>query len=135
MVDTNKRGEIINPERAKQLRDFSGLRFGNITPTDIDGLIEYKNWGYVVIELKYKSEHLPDGQKLALERLCDDLYSSGKETIGIFAKHSEYNCDIPIDVANCGVFLYRYKKQWIEPRKPYTVAEMIKSFLVRFDYA
>jgi len=47
------KGVIHAPQRATQLRDYSGLLFGNITPTDIDGLIEYKNIGYVIIELKY----------------------------------------------------------------------------------
>jgi len=37
------RGKIEHRDRARQIRDFSNLRYGNITPTDIDGLIEYQN--------------------------------------------------------------------------------------------
>ena len=39
----NNRGVIQNRDRKKQIIDFSGLKYGKITPTDIDGLIEYKD--------------------------------------------------------------------------------------------
>lgn len=35
------RGKIQNEEFARRIIDFSGMRYGNITPTDIDGVIEY----------------------------------------------------------------------------------------------
>ena len=45
-MDSNSlRGATTYKERAKQGRDFTGLRYGNITPTDIDGLIEYHGKG------------------------------------------------------------------------------------------
>ena len=81
------RGKIHTPDRAKQLRDFSGLRFGTITPTDIDGLIEYQNIGYVIMEFKAKDNIVLDGQRLALERLTDDLSLAAKNTLCIIAYH------------------------------------------------
>ena len=38
-MDDLDRGKIRNRECAGQLKDFSGLRFGKITPTDIDGFV------------------------------------------------------------------------------------------------
>jgi len=32
----NIRGKVYNPGRAGQLKDFSGLRWGSMTPTDVD---------------------------------------------------------------------------------------------------
>ena len=62
-------GIFRNREYAKQLKSFSGLRFGKITPTDIDGFLDFGNNVYVFIETKHGDAPLPYGQKLALERL------------------------------------------------------------------
>jgi len=110
----SKRGIITNRKRAKQIRDFSGLRYRNITPTDIDGLIEYHNKAYILIEIKYGDAELPNGQKLALKRLTDDLESSGKPTLFIIASHQTSNCNNDIDVAKTIVSQYRFKKEWYE---------------------
>lgn len=102
----SERGIINYPERARQLRDFSGLRYGNITPTDIDAMMEYHNKAYVLIEAKHvNAPPIPYGQKLAYERMADDL-ATHKPTLLIFCKHS-YPVDVPIDFAECDVESYR----------------------------
>ena len=50
----DKRGKIGNRRRALQIRDFTGLRWGNITPTDIDALIDFGDKVFVFIEVKKK---------------------------------------------------------------------------------
>ena len=45
-----ERGVIRNRQFAQQLRDFSGLRFGKITPTDIDGFMDFGDRLFVVLE-------------------------------------------------------------------------------------
>jgi hypothetical protein len=122
------RGKIHNPDRARQLRDFSGLQFDNITPTDIDGLIEYKGLAYVIIELKYGEAEVPDGQRLALERLTDDLERSKKSALCIIASH-EAPLEEEIDVANCLVTKYRQKGTWKTSLKPLLVKDIVKRFL------
>ena len=43
-----ERGKIRNENHAKQLNDFSGLlRRRGITPTDIDGLIDYSGRAFI----------------------------------------------------------------------------------------
>ena len=106
------RGKIYNRDRSKQTYDFSGLCFGNITPTDIDMLIEYKNRAYVILEIKYGDAKLPAGQDLALTRLTDDLEHSGKSTLCIIASHETSNCNEDIDTAKTVVRSYRYKGHW-----------------------
>ena len=105
------RGVINHRERAKQIRDFSGLRFGNITPTDIDALIEYKDKAYVIIEYKFGEAEVPTGQMIALERICDDLQNF-KHTILIIARHNQ-SVEQDIDGANAIVEKYRWRKKWI----------------------
>jgi len=124
-----QRGQILFRDRARQIKDFSGLLFGNITPTDIDGLIEYHGKAYVFIELKLCSAQVPYGQKLAFERLVDDLRKAGKPALCIIAEHDIVNTEDAIDVANALVNEYRYKGEWRIPRNQWTVKEMIVKFL------
>lgn len=120
------RGKIRNRQYATQVRDFSGLRFRNITPTDIDGLIEYRNKGYVFIETKYRDAHLPDGQRLALERLCDDLERAGKPTLSIIASHS---CNGDINVGDTTVSEYRFRYRWRQTRRETRTKDFVARFL------
>jgi len=121
-----QRGEVHSRNRARQIRDYSGLRYGNITPTDIDGLIEYHGKAYILIELKYQNATLSYGQKLALERLTDDL---SKPAICIIGSHDTHNPDNDIDAANAIAVEYRYHKEWHIPKREYTVKGMIDRFL------
>jgi hypothetical protein len=119
------RGVIRNRQMATQVRDFSGLCFGNITPTDIDGYIEYKNRCHILIETKYGTAELPYGQRLALERMCDDLHKA-KPTIAIIASHTSTG---DIDVANALVSETRFKRKWIHKYDGMTVRQLVERFL------
>lgn len=121
MLDDTK---IRNRNHVGQVRDFSGLQFGSIYPTDIDGFIEYKNKCYVLIETKHEGAELPNGQRLALERGCDDLLRT-KPTQLIVATH---NTNGDIDVANTVVYEYRWNKRWHRPIKRITTKEFVTEF-------
>jgi len=43
---------IIHRDRARQLIDFSNLRFGTRMPTDIDGCFEYDDRAMILLEFK-----------------------------------------------------------------------------------
>lgn len=80
------KSKIQNPKRMKQLIDFSGLELdGGIYPTDIDGLIEYHNSEYIIIEVKHGNANVPYGQRLALRRMVDDFTKAGKKQWLLFA--------------------------------------------------
>jgi hypothetical protein len=49
----NIRGKVYNPGRNQQLKDMSGLRWGKITPTDLDALVDYQDKYWLYIEFKY----------------------------------------------------------------------------------
>lgn len=106
-----ERGEIRNRERASQLVNFSGVRAGNITPTDLDGLVEYHNQAYFIVELKMEGVEVPMGQFVALQRLCDDLGRSKPHTIVLIARH-ETPIGKDINAAEAVVEKYRYKGAW-----------------------
>lgn len=120
-----QRGVIRNRQYATQIRDFSGLRYGNITPTDGDFEIEYHNICWVFGELKHGSAPLPYGQRLALERKCDDI-SHAKPTIVIVASHDTSG---DIDVANTTVTEFRFDCRWVVPKNKTTTKELIGRFI------
>lgn len=96
------RGEIYNEEKAKQLNNFSGLRWGSITPTDVDGLLDFGNKLFVLIEVKTEGVDLLPGQRLALERTCDTLHKAGKTSALLIVTHKT-PIDQQVDVASCKV--------------------------------
>lgn len=125
------RGDVRLPAAYTQLRDYSGLRYGNITPTDIDGLIEYKGRAYVILEVKYMDAIMAHGQELALERLTDDLEKAGKPTLCVIAAHNAV-FEAKIKVAEANVQKYRFQGKWHES-KNLLAGEMITRFLAKFD--
>lgn len=118
------RGKIQNRKLAIQINDFSGLRFNNITPTDIDGFIEYKGKLFIFIEVKLESAKIPFGQKLALERVAG---SCNKPSIVIIGRHK--NTEGDIEVGSCIVSEVRLKNKWINTSKKPTVKEVIEWFV------
>lgn len=78
-----ERGVIRNREYAKQLKDFSGLRYGKITPTDIDGFLDFGDQLFVVVEGKHAGSAIQTGQRLALERLVDACHCPPRRIPGL----------------------------------------------------
>jgi hypothetical protein len=107
----DNRGKIIHIARKQQILDFSGVRYENITPTDIDAVIEYKNRAYIFIEVKYLDAKLPYGQMLAIERLVNDT-SLKKHSFAIIAKHEIHDVDEHVKLSDCVVRQIYYKRQW-----------------------
>lgn len=121
------KGKIRNRNAAQQLVDFSGLRYGNITPTNIDLAIEYKNHCYIIGEGKYKNVSIPFGQKLCLERLCDDL-SKVKRTLLIHYEH-ETPTHETVDVAGSLVREFRVDGAWHDAPQEVTVKHLTDDFI------
>jgi len=131
----SERGLIRNPRRAQQINDFSGLRYGNITPTDIDGLIEYQNEAYIFFEIKYMDTPILYGQKLALERLVCDIAKKKKIAIAIIAEHNIHNTDVSVPVAECRIREYYtiHDKEWKQPKKDTTLKQMVDKIIERIE--
>ena len=127
MAEIIERGKIRNREQAKQLRDFSQLRWGNITPTDIDAYFEMNNQIFVFIEIKYGSKEMLRGQALALERLVD-VVGETKDAILIIGSH-DYTPETDIDAGFCKVKKYRTRNEWRKPLREITVKEITDIFI------
>ena len=116
-------GEFYAPTLARQRCGFSGMRWGSITPTDIDAFLDFGNRFFVLIESKHEGAELPDGQRLALERLCD---ASLVPCVLIVVSH-----DCPstqdIDLATTRPLRYRWKGAWIDMNRETTCRELVDS--------
>lgn len=114
-----ERGEIFNRQRASQIINFAGLRFGNITPTDVDGLIDFGNGLFVLLEYKHGDAPLPNGQRLALERLA---VSTRVPCYLLVARHNDEG---DIDGANAIVSDVFYRGQWYKQKYCPTVKRYV----------
>lgn len=130
-------GTIRNPSKARQLNIFSGLSSAGIDATDIDGLIEYRNLGYVIYEVKHKGVDVPLGQRLALERMVNDFAAVNKRAIAMVVEHNIDDPNIPISVKDCSVrVLYcSDEKRWRPPKKYMTAGMLTDIFLKRIIHA
>jgi hypothetical protein len=122
------RGVIRNRDFGAQVRDFSGLLIGTITPTDIDMLIEYHGRYFIFAETKYDDMELPFGQRLALERLCDATERGNRPSI-LFVTSHHASADMDIDMAQTIVVEYRYRGEWRTPPESITLKDAIASFI------
>lgn len=121
------RGKIRNKEHVPT-KDYSGLRYDKITPTDIDGFLDFGDKTFVFIELKYGDKPLQLGQKLALERLCDACASDKRVSIVLIVRY--YQDSDEVDVAPLFVSEYRLNGKWRKPYKQITAREAIDQILM-----
>lgn len=121
------RGLIKYPELYHKEFNWSDFRYDNITPTDIDFFIEYKNILFIIGEAKYKNSIIPRGQLLALERLVDNLK---KPSILIIGEYSEEDYDLEnrVILSSCKIREYRYNKKW-HTIENYTFKELCDRFI------
>jgi len=130
---SNPQGSLIrNKEYAARLKDFSGLRFGKISPTDIDGFLDFSDRLFIFVETKYQNSPVPYGQKLALERLCDATQS---DTRNSYLLLTSYDSDGDIDIGETVVKQYRYQRVWHDSPEM-TLREVIEILINKYlgDY-
>ena len=131
----NSHSVFKNPDRARQLLLFDGLEYDSkVAPMDLDGLIEYHNKKRVLLEVKLNNTPVPNGERIALERMVNDFALAGKEALAIIADHKVFNPKEDVHVRECIVReLYHSKeKKWRPPRHRTTVADALQGFIYGF---
>lgn len=119
---------INNKERMRQIIDYDGLRYDTITPTDIDGLVEYKGKAYAIIEMKHRNKEVPKGQLIALERMAKDLSAQGKLVTIFVCEHYVDNPERDVIAAKSIVRMCWFNGVWrIDMRK--TLKERLDAFI------
>lgn len=92
--------------------NFSGLDYGKIHPTDIDGVIEYHDKAFAFIEMKYGGAEFPDGQRKAIERLVNNLSQNHKLACAFICSHNVDNPDEDVIVGNSIVRACYFNGKW-----------------------
>ena len=119
----DERGKIRSLPRYKQPVDFSGLRYGRITPTDIDGLIEYRNKVFVLYELKLRDAPIEHGQKIALKNIIDSMIKGGSYAVLFKCSHEVDDTSQQIDLSNSIVTEFYLGDMWRKPKSIMTARE------------
>lgn len=127
-----QRGHIYNLARYRQVINFAGLQFErNITPTDIDGVLDFGGKFFVLIELKHSDAPLPYGQRLCLERLCQRLRNDSDAAVIV----SRHDCppEEPVLAAETIVSEYLWQGKWLVPQQETSLRAGIE--LLKFHIA
>lgn len=117
---------IRNRKFAQQIKDFSGLRYEAITPSDIDCCLEFGGKLLLFIECKYGNTPLPTGQRIMLERLADNYKFP---CVVIVCSHKS---DGDIDMATTIVTAYRENANWHTELPEITLRETIDIFRAKY---
>lgn len=123
------RGVIQNRDRSTQIKDCSQLRFNNITPSDVDNFIEFKNKLCVLIEYKLGNAPIPEGQRIGLSRMADAMSRGGLPCYVILCSHDAYDPEDDIQTHASIVKEIRYNDKWLKQRNPRTLKEVIEKLL------
>lgn len=135
---------ILNRDRMKQIVDFSNLKVGGFTPTDIDFVMEKNNKWWVFGEVKVKGTPITKGQDILYQRLCDNYLKLRIPCMYILTHHNIPVNEI-IDVGNLSVDIAEIvvpnksgvwqKKRYIgnhEFFKGKTISTVVNKFALRF---
>lgn len=113
MEQPTQRGNIKHKARAQQINSFSGLlRRRNITPTDIDGLIDYNGKAFIILEGKYSDAEIPKGQRMALEHLANAMVDGNKQVTVIVFRHNINDVNEDVKVSEQSVTEVYFKRKW-----------------------
>jgi len=129
-VTDSEPGIFHRRERAAQLLSFVGLKWGTITPTDTDALIDFGGRAFVIVEVKYRDAPLPRGQELAFERAADGWERGGIPTLVLAASHQVDTGDVI--VADAEVKRVYWRGKWSRPRRPRTVGQTVERFYAKY---
>lgn len=119
----NERGVIHDKAKARQLVIFEGMKWGTITPTDIDAVLDFGGRLIIFIEVKYGLNDITTGQRILFERLCDFINTKDRVAVGIVCNHSSQS---DISLRECFVYKVRYKYEWHNYNGKITVNEAIE---------
>ena len=123
------RSLIHNEERACQPIDYSGIFEPPLCLTDVDGLWEYHNKGYLGVEVKYRGKSVPRGQSTALERLAVDLAVT-KKAVVIVVDHEVDNPKEAVLLDTCKVreVFWGHIGKWQPPKKPCLAGDFMRAY-------
>ena len=123
---------IRNKEYHAHFVDFTGLQFDKISPKDFDAFLEFGNKLFIFIETKYKTDVMPIGQELAIQRLCDACQTENRTSIAFLTRHDVAVGEGNIILADSIVVKYRYKGEWQIPKEETKLSTAVTRMVERY---
>jgi hypothetical protein len=118
---------IKDRTQIQQIRSYDGMRWGRISPTDIDGFVEFDDKIFIFFEVKYSDARMPRGQELAFERLVDAI-APPRKAILIIGKH-ETELGNDVEFHKCKVTKFRTNGTWFKVQNERLLREVADSFI------
>jgi hypothetical protein len=106
------------------------LRFGKITPTDIDGALDFNGHIFIFLEAKFEGAELPDGQRLHLRNQCLSHVRGGAIAVALVLSHRTPPDD-QIDFAHCVVSEVFADAKWRRPKEQLSCRMAIERLLAK----
>ena len=91
------------------------IKDGKIHPTDIDVVLEFNNEALILMEVKRINNKIPIGQRLVLERICNNWRTS--KSIALYVTHNFKQDELDIPLQKCFVSGYYYNKKWYDVKE------------------
>ena len=127
-------GVYTHPDKGRQLIRFDGIQYGKISPTDIDGIIEYHDRIWIIYEAKYRNSPLCAGQRTLLERFVRCMGAIGKHAIAVICEHDVADHQDDVYLAHCPVrAIYNTENMvWRPPSYAVTVKQISDLYIRRY---
>jgi len=125
------RGVVRSVARATQHIDYSGLRWDKITPSNIDGVLDFSGRLFVFLEFKTVGAPMAFGQRLLFSNLHRAMARNGVACAVLLAEHVTLDPKSAIGASEALVVEILDGPQWRAPLRSVTVREAVESYLRR----
>lgn len=117
-----------------QYVDFSGLKFGRVRPSDIDGFMIFNNLT-IIFEFKHVNTHgISAGQQRILKTMCDRMHSDKAHAIVIYATHSNDAYMSDLDAGNAIVQSWYFgNSEWRKAKSRVTAREFVAWLMRKYN--
>lgn len=128
-------GVFEHTERAKQLIRFDGMNMDKRCFTDFDAVLEWRDLGWLVLEVKYGNKEVPTGQRIALERFVKDASSCGKYAVAAVVEHNVSDPRDDVFLRECLVrsIYATYEYRWRPPKRYMNAHNLMREFVSYVD--
>lgn len=103
--------------------------------TDFDAVMEWRNVGWLIFEVKQAGKDVPTGQRIALERFVRDVSAAGKYAVAAVVEHWVMNPREDIYLRECLVrsLFATGESVWRPPKRFMNAHELMTLFISVID--
>ena len=117
--------------RARQLILFDEMNIEKRSFTDFDAVMEWRDFAWLVFEVKHGNKGVPVGQRIALERFVMDARKAGKRALAAVVEHYEDDASKGIYLKDCKTrsLFVSSELRWRPPKRPMTAKELMHEYI------